>query len=197
MSPAEADSDATGEGNPQPTRRSRTVLYSSLGVAVVVAVLVAVLASSKPVSQSLGASPLLGKAAPPVSGPGLTGSGRYSLAQFHGKWVLINFSASWCVPCRQETPQLVRFESEHARIGNAVILAVSFDPADKANLAAFLRSSHATWPAVNDPGAEVSYGVSGIPESYLVDPAGTVVAKFLGGITASQVDKVIQRASGT
>lgn len=178
-------------------RRSRLVLYVSVAAAVVVAVLVVALASSKPVSQSLGASPLLGKPAPPVSGPGLTGSGHYSLAQFRGKWVLINFSASWCVPCRQETPQLLRFESEHAQKGDAGILAVSFDPSDEANLAAFLRSSHATWPAVNDPQAEVAYGVSGIPESYLVDPAGTVVAKFLGGVTASQVDKLIQRASGS
>ena len=188
---------SVGGSAPTPRRRSRLVLYTSIAVAVVVGVFVAVLASSKPVSQSLGASPLLGKAAPPVSGPGLTGSGHYSLAQLRGKWVLINFSASWCVPCRQETPQLLRFEAEHAQKGDAQILAVSFDPTDQANLAAFLRDSHATWPAVDDPQAEIAYGVSGIPESYLVDPSGTVVAKFLGGVTAAQIDKLIQRASGS
>ncbi len=191
----QAGSPGAADG-PTGRRRSRTVLYTAIAVAVVVGVLVAVLASSKPVSQSLGASPLLGKPAPPVAGPGLSGTGYYSLNQFHGKWVLINFSASWCVPCRQETPQLLRFENEHARAGNAVILAVSFDPTDTANLAAFLKSSDATWPAVKDPGAEVAYGVSGIPESYLVAPGGTVVAKFLGGVTASQIDRIIQRASG-
>lgn len=181
---------------PQIGRRpSRVVLFTTLAVAAVVALLVAVLAASKPSGHGANYSPLIGQAAPPVSGPSLTGGARYSLAQFRGRWVLVNFSASWCVPCRQETPQLIRFENEHARAGDAVILAISFDPTDKANLAAFLHSSGATWPAVDDPGAEVSYGIQGIPESYLVDPQGTVVAKFTGGVTAAQVDGVIKKAS--
>lgn len=174
--------------------RSRVVLYTTLAVAVVLAVLIAVLAASKPIGHGASSSPLIGRPAPPVAGPSLSGGAQYSLAQFRGKWVLVNFSASWCVPCRQETPQLVRFQNQHARAGDAVILAVSFDPTDRANLAAFLRSSGATWPAVNDPGAEVAYGVEGIPESYLVDPQGTVIAKFTGGVTSAQVDGVIKKA---
>lgn len=170
------------------------MLYSAIGVALVIAVLIAVLAASQPVSHNADSSPLIGKPAPPVSGPALTGTAHYSLDQFRGKWVLVNFSASWCVPCRQETPQLVRFEHEHTASDDAVVLAVSFDPTDTAHLAAFLQSSQATWPAVTDPGAEVAYGIEGIPESYLVDPQGTVIAKFTGGVTAAQVDKVIDRA---
>ncbi len=181
-------------GGPQP-RRSRTVLYTTLAVAAVLAVLIAVLAASKPVGHGASSSPLVGRPAPPIAGPSLSGANRYSLSQYRGRWVLVNFSASWCVPCRQETPQLVRFENEHAATGDAVVLAVSFDPTDRAHLAEFLRSSGATWPAVNDPGAEVSYGVEGIPESYLVDPQGTVIAKFTGGVTAAQVNGVIKKAS--
>lgn len=171
--------------------RSRMVLYSALGVGLVVAVLVAVLASAKPGTQGPTASPVVDKVAPPISGPALLGSGHYSLSQFRGRWVLVNFSASWCVPCRQETPQLLDFVRQHAASRDATVLAVSYDPSDQANLASFLRSSGATWPVVIDPSADVTYGVSGIPESFLVSPAGTVVARFLGGITASEIDGAI------
>ncbi len=109
--------------------------------------------------------------------------------------MVVNFSASWCVPCREETSQLQAFTAEHAAARNAEVLAVAFDPSDVSNLAAYFRSSHATWPAVNDPSAEVAFGVSQIPQSYLVDPSGTVVAKFFGTITAAQVDKIIDKAT--
>lgn len=178
--------------------RPRTVLYTCVGIAVVLAALIAVLASSSSASQRTGSSPLVGKPAPPVSGPSLSGRGTYSLAQFAGEWVLVNFSASWCVPCRQETPQLLQFQKEHAGAARpATVLAVAFDPNDKANLAAFLRSSSASWPAVDDASAEVAYGVTGIPESYLVDPRGLVVAKFVGGVTAAQVDAVMRQGAPT
>lgn len=177
--------------------RSRVVLYTSLTIAVILGVFVAVLASARPSSDGQSSSPLIGKPAPSVSGPALNGGGSYSLSQFGGKWVVVNFSASWCVPCREETPQLQAFTTEHAAAGNAEVLAVAFDPSDVSNLAAYFRSSHATWPAVDDPSAEVAFGVSQIPQSYLVDPSGTVVAKFFGTITAAQVDKIIAKATAS
>lgn len=175
--------------------RSRVVLWTSLAVAAVMAVLIAVLASAKPSNGGNGSSPLLGKPAPPVSGRALNGPGSYSLSQFNGQWVLVNFSASWCVPCREETPQLQAFMNQHAGAHDAVVLGVAFDPADVSNLASYLRSVHATWPAVDDPSAEVAYGVSQIPRSFLVDPQGVVVASYLGDLTAAQVDKMIAKAT--
>lgn len=177
--------------------RSRVVLWTSLGVAAVIAVLIAVLASAKPTSSGSNSSPLLGKPAPPVSGTALDGGGSYSLAQLSGQWVLVNFAASWCVPCRQETPQLQTFADQHAAQHTATVLGVAFDPSDVTNLAAYLRSAHTTWPTVDDPSAEVAYGVSQIPQSYLVDPQGTVVAKFFGALTAAQVDRVMARAGAS
>jgi cytochrome c biogenesis protein CcmG/thiol:disulfide interchange protein DsbE len=168
------------------------VLYTSIGVAAVIGAFIAVLAAAQPSSNST--SPLIGKPAPAISGKALIGQASYTLTQFSGQWVLVNFSASWCVPCREETPQLQTFTDEHQQAGNAVVLAVAFDPTDVSNLAAYLRKSHATWPAVDDLSAEVAYGVSQIPQSYLVDPAGTVVAKFFGNLTAAQVDRVINKA---
>ncbi|MBV9662117.1 MAG: TlpA family protein disulfide reductase [Acidimicrobiales bacterium] len=192
--PGGGGGDGSGGGRKVP--RSRLVLYTSLAVGVVVAILIALLASSKSGSPGAAGSPLIGRTAPEVAGSGLSGGpGDYSLATYRGKWVLVNFSASWCVPCRQETPQLIQFAAEHQSPGDAVILAVSFDPTDKANLAAFLRSSHATWPAVDDPQAQVAYGVTGIPESYLVAPNGIVAAKFIGGVTSAEIDSFIKRVT--
>lgn len=190
-----ADPGSGEQGDPAERPRSRVVLWTSLGVAAVIAVLIAVMASAKPSSDGNNSSPLLGKAAPPVAGPALNGGGSYSLSQFGGKWVLVNFAASWCVPCQEETPQLQSFVSQHAAAHDAVVLGVAFDPSDVSHLAAYLRSVHATWPAVDDPSAEVAYGVSQIPQSYLVDPQGTVVAKFFGPLTAAQVDKVMAKAT--
>lgn len=171
-------------------RAPRTVLWVSVGVAVVIAALVAILATAKPSANGTVTDTLVGKPAPAISGPALTGHGTYTLAQFAGRWVLVNFAASWCVPCREETPQLLQFYAQH-HSGDAVILGVAFDPSDVTSLAQFLASSGATWPAVNDPSAEVAYGVSQIPQSFLVSPSGIVAAKFFGAVTAAEVDKVI------
>jgi thiol-disulfide isomerase/thioredoxin len=186
----------TGGDAPQQTPpRSRVVLYSSLAVGAVLALLIAVLAFSGPSTPGSGSSPLIGKAAPSVSGSVLVGTGQQSLAALNGKWVLVNFAASWCVPCRQETPQLEAFVREHAQSGDATILGVAFDPSDISNLKSFNEKNGVNWPAVNDPSAEVSYGVTQIPQSYLVDPAGRVVAKFFGAVTAAQLDAAISKAS--
>jgi cytochrome c biogenesis protein CcmG, thiol:disulfide interchange protein DsbE len=175
--------------------RSRLVLWVSLGVAAAVAVLVAVLATSGPADQVSADSPLIGKPAPTISGPNLLGGQPVSLSSYAGKWVLVNFAASWCVPCREEMPQLSAFARDHAASGNAVILTVAYDPTNLSDLAAFLRSQHASWPAVDDGQAVVDYGVGGLPESYLVDPQGTVVAKYEGEVVAAQLNAVIAKLS--
>jgi thiol-disulfide isomerase/thioredoxin len=174
------------------------VLWSAVATGVVLAALIAVLASSKQASQGSASSPLIGKPAPPVSGHGINVSGSPSLSGFSGKWVLVNFAASWCIPCREETPQLLSFEQRHAATGDAVILGIEFDEGDTASLASFLKGSKATWPAVDDASAEVAYGVKGIPESFLIGPRGTVVANFFGGVTASEIDNTLSqlRAKG-
>jgi cytochrome c biogenesis protein CcmG, thiol:disulfide interchange protein DsbE len=180
---------------PGTRRRSHVVLWSSVAVAAVIAAFIAVLASSKQTGSST-ASPLIGHAAPAIAGKELSGSGQASLSEFGGKWVLVNFAASWCIPCRDETPQLEQFAQEHAVSGSAVVLQVAYDPGDLSNLAAYLKSVKATWPALNDGQAVVEYGVSGIPQSFLVDPEGTVVASWAGEIKAQTVDAVLVRVPG-
>ena len=178
-----------------PARRRRSAVWVATAVGAMLAALIVLFALAGPASQVTASSPLVGKPAPPISGPSLMDRRPVSWSSFAGEWVLVNFAASWCVPCRTETPQLLQFQTGHAAAGDATVLEVEYDPADKANLRAFLQAHHATWPAVDDGPALVSYGVAGIPESYLVDPAGTVIAKLIGGITAAEVDSLIRRAS--
>ncbi len=174
--------------------RRRLVLWVSLAVAVVVAVLVAVLATSASTSQQQGKSPLIGRAAPVVSGTTAAGASA-SLAGLSGRWVLVNFAASWCIPCQQELPQLLLFSHQHATARDATILTVEYDQSDLGRLRSLLQSRGATWPAVQDQNAVAAYGLTGIPESYLVDPQGTVVEKLTGGVQAAPVDQVISRLS--
>ena len=102
----------------------------------------------------------------------------------------LNFLASWCVPCRQEMPDLGRFEREHAPSGDATVVGFRYDPAG-GNLARFLVEHRAAWPVIDDRSAVVAYGVRGILESYVIDPQGVVRAKIVGQVDAARVDKVI------
>lgn len=172
--------------------RRRIVLWVASAVAVIAAVLVAVLATSGPTGQMSAHSPLIGKAAPPVAGPNLVAPPEtIRVAGPQGRWVLVNFAASWCVPCQQEMPQLLLFAARHARTGDARIVTVAYQEGDERALASYFRSRHAAWPVIDDNQAKVSYGVTGIPESYLIDPQGRVVAKVVDGVVADQIDALI------
>ncbi len=175
-------------------KRRRTVLWATVGVAAVTAVLIAVIASAQPSSQVTARSPLLGSAAPAISGPGLAG-GHYSLAQFRNEWVLVNFMATWCQPCQQEMPQLVKFADQHAKSADATVLTVVYDPTNVAQLKKFLAARGARWPAVDDPSASVSYGVTGLPSSFLVAPDGVVYAYVPGEVEAAALDNWVRQGA--
>jgi thiol-disulfide isomerase/thioredoxin len=197
MSSVDADevpepSDA-GPAQRQGPRR-RPVLWASLAAGAVLAVLIAVFATSQPASQVVANSPLLGNSAPAISGAGLAG-GHYSLAQFRHEWVLVNFMATWCEPCQQEMPQLLKFSEQHTKAGDATVFTVVYDPTNVGALKTYLATRGARWPAVNDPAASVPYGVTGLPSSFLVAPGGIVYAYMLGGITAAELDGYIQQGA--
>jgi cytochrome c biogenesis protein CcmG/thiol:disulfide interchange protein DsbE len=175
-------------------------LVIALSVGAVVAVLVAVLATSKSATQiqSQANSILIGKQAPATSGT-LAGSGRASLTDFRGKWVLVNFFASWCVPCQQEQGDLVRFQNQHTGTGDAVIFGVRFNDPDDSAIKALMDKSGGHWPIVDDVNAKFEWGVTGPPESFIVDPNGVVEAHIVGQINANQLNNLLGRlqASGS
>jgi cytochrome c biogenesis protein CcmG/thiol:disulfide interchange protein DsbE len=109
------------------------------------------------------------------------------LADYAGRPVLVNFWASWCLPCVEEFPVLAEALETHADIGLAVIGIVYRDRSEAAR--AFGNQLGATWPLVMDPGERVAraYGVFGPPESWLIGPDGVVVSRHIGPFTADEL----------
>lgn len=176
------------------SRRFAVARWSAAGVVVVVAVLVAVLATRPPASEQVAQSPLVGKIAPVLEGKTLASGSTVQLDSYRQHWVLVNFFASWCTECQSEEPQLERFLYSTPGGVHPVIIGVLYGDTRSDGIE-FQRSEGATWPAISDPGGEIasSWGVGSLPRSYLVAPGGRVVACILGGITASQLDQLLER----
>lgn len=95
-----------------------------------------------------------------------------SIEQYKGKWILLNFWASWCAPCLEELPALEVLNQELSAHGLSVVsVAVEDDPQI---LKAVVERSKITFPVLLDmPGAvKTSFGVAGLPETFLIDPQG-------------------------
>jgi cytochrome c biogenesis protein CcmG/thiol:disulfide interchange protein DsbE len=175
-------------------RRSRKVLWIAVAMAVPVCLLVIALANGQPAATRVGKSPLVGKPAPAVEGMTVDGTPA-SLADLKGKWVVVNFFATWCVPCRVEHPQLIRFAQAHEAAGDAAVLGVVYSDNAQA-VREFRDKEGGGWPMLADPKGRVAldYGVAGIPESFLISPDGVVTAKISGGVDAVRLEGVLNQA---
>jgi cytochrome c biogenesis protein CcmG, thiol:disulfide interchange protein DsbE len=187
--------DAPGSGGELPAHRRHAARWIAGVTLVVGAGLVAVLATSPPQTATEVQTPLVGQVAPAIAGTTLSG-GSFELSSWRGRWVVVNFFASWCPPCQQEQPELVTFAYTHRAAGAAALVGVVCCNDTTAKARGFMRSSGATWPAVTDPGGQIAldYGVRGPPETFLVSPAGVVVAHFDGPLTARGLDDWLARA---
>jgi cytochrome c biogenesis protein CcmG/thiol:disulfide interchange protein DsbE len=109
----------------------------------------------------------------------------------------VNFFATWCAPCEKEHPELRAFAAEHEEIGDAEVVSVVFDD-EKDKVEEFFKEQGGEWPVVFDDQTRIGidYGVSGIPESYLVDPNGIVRVKLIGGVTRAGLDAQLDAARG-
>jgi cytochrome c biogenesis protein CcmG, thiol:disulfide interchange protein DsbE len=169
--------------------RNRIALISACAVGIVVALLVVVLATRDPAVDQVRKSPLIGKPAPELHGTDLQGQS-FNLANYASDFVLVNFFATWCVPCRQEHPELVKLSES----GAADVVSVVYQDSPE-TVQAFLDEQGGDWPVIEDKTGQttLSYGIAKIPESYLIAPGGTVVAKFISGVDAATVTDVIDR----
>ncbi len=151
-------------------------------------------------------TPLQGKPAPPFTLEDLSGEKR-SLASYKGKAVLINFWATWCAPCKIETPWLIELRNQYAAQGLEV-LGISMDDIDrgdaqklsdeKRQIARFVQQEHMPYPVLID-GDSISQpygGLDALPASFFVDRNGVVVAAQLGLTSKAEIEANIRKALG-
>ena len=119
----------------------------------------------------------------------------HSLSDYRGKWVLVNYWATWCPPCLEELPELEVFHS--GAEGKAVVLGVNMEEIEKPELRAFVDQQFLSFPilvASARPSRDQLIGpVDAMPTSYLVTPQGEVVARQVGQITAAAINGFIER----
>jgi cytochrome c biogenesis protein CcmG/thiol:disulfide interchange protein DsbE len=176
-----------------PRGGSKLARNAAIVVGVVLVALIALLAprgTSTPIS-----SQIVGQAAPDFTGVELDGS-TFRMANQRGQWVLVNFFATWCTPCRLEDPQIQQFIDSHEGEPVQVVSVAFSDDAD--SIRDYWVKERNTWPVISsDTGLiALDYGVTKVPESYMVAPSGLVVAGFFGGVTAAGLDKVINENGG-
>jgi peroxiredoxin len=118
--------------------------------------------------------------APDFTFPGLDGKNT-SLSDYKGKVVLVNIWATWCLPCVEEMPSMQKLYNEFNG-KDFEILAVSIDAAGVDAVAPFMKKHKLSFPALMDPKGTIKsrYGVTGIPESFIIDKKGVLVGKIIG-----------------
>lgn len=114
------------------------------------------------------------------------------LSEFRGKWVVLNFWATWCPPCLKEIPELVEFHENH-HTKNAVVVGIDFEDIAIDELREFTESYFMNYPILlMKPNARTPFGViSGLPTTFLISPQGQLVAKQSGPVTGKMIEDFI------
>jgi len=118
----------------------------------------------------------------------------HALADYKGKWVLVNFWATWCPPCLKEIPDLISlYESRK----DLMVIGVAIDEADPSLVLEFVESMSISYPTVIGDrriAAQID-DISLLPSTYLYDPAGNPAARKLGLITRAEIEEFMQSKS--
>jgi thiol-disulfide isomerase/thioredoxin len=121
--------------------------------------------------------------------------GRFDLANERGKWVVVNYWATWCSPCIKEIPDLTAFDAAREDVR---VIGLAFEEIERADLDAFLNKHPAGYPIamvdVYDPPKDFDVP-RGLPTTYLVDPQGRLAERFIGPVTSAQLARAIDGAA--
>jgi thiol-disulfide isomerase/thioredoxin len=192
----------------QPRRRGPSVRTVIVGLAVLAAVLLIVVAASEYRSRGTqGIEPITianyravaasdDRIAPAFDVLAVDGHGKLSLEQYRGRVVVLNFWATWCGPCRIEEPDLVRLAGSYNAQG-VRFLGVNYRD-DKAAAQAFEKEFHVTFPSAFDPSGRLAYTYKlvGLPTTFIIDRQGRIVFQFVGRLDGPVLESALQDVLG-
>ena len=140
-------------------------------------------------------SPMIGQRAPTFRLAPVGGGEPVALESLRGKVVVLNFWATWCVPCYQEHPVLV--EAARRTNGDPVFVGIVYDD-EEARVKAFLAKQGSGYRSLMDDGGKtaIAYGVYGVPESFFLSPDGKISSKYVGPLTPRLLEGFVQKARG-
>jgi cytochrome c biogenesis protein CcmG/thiol:disulfide interchange protein DsbE len=168
---------------------NRSVLI--IGLTIVAAVVIVLFAGLGKDPQHID-SPLIGKTAPPFALKAVGTGETIDLEALRGKPVILNFWATWCGPCYEEHPTLV---ANARSLPNVQFVGVVFND-DESKILRFLSERGTAYPTLLDANGKtaIAYGVGGVPETYFINPAGTIVAKFAGPLSTDELQANLAKA---
>jgi thiol-disulfide isomerase/thioredoxin len=142
---------------------------------------------AKPAAESVGKA-VEGAVAPDFTVKDLAGH-EVKLSSLKGKVVLVNFWATWCPPCKEEIPSMMKLNQRMAG-KQYQMLAISIDEGGKEAVVSYFKKSGNSLPAYldNEGAVSRSYGTTGVPETFIIDKAGIIQKKIVGGMDWSAPD---------
>lgn len=124
------------------------------------------------------------------------GGGEVALSDYRGQWVVLNYWATWCAPCRKEIPELSRIHSDR---GDITVLGLAFEDTDDSNFEAFLAEFAVSYPIllVDVYLPPEPFGAPKVlPTTIVLDPSGRSVKAFLGPVTGAAIEQFIDARAG-
>ena len=184
----------TGVPGGSPKARPVWLYYTIIGVAAII--VFGVFASRFGENPRITESPLIGKPLPQFALEYLEQDGSLDLADLEGKALVINFWASWCIPCRSEHPALNAASAGYEDDGVHFIGIVYQDRRETAIgfLDQFGRGTNYSYVMDTDSRTIIDLGVFGVPETYFVDKDGIIRSRYQGGVDPAILEMHIEEA---
>lgn len=182
------------EERPTESGGRRRIWFGTGAAVIVIGLLVAVFAGRFGEDPRLVDSPLIGEQVSAMRLEYLDGTGSVSFDELRGRVVVVNFWASWCIPCRSEHRHLTSVAAAYADRGVQFVGVVFQDDVDAATRFLDELGWGDDYLYVLDPGsrAAVEFGVFGVPETFFIDPEGRIVDKIAGPVDTARLTSAIE-----